>query len=598
MLLLSARPCPRGRGHSTAAKAKALSTLVLLSALAVPAATSPIAEGCTCFRCDWKRQGVTLSVTRSLDTLVAAQVIDGLGRSSISPVVAPDGVVYVSTERGDLLAFERREMPPTGDSWNPNPIRFVQLWRETLFSTRTLTLSSPAVAAGTALPCWGTGIGPTHCYVLVQASGSKVVGVDGSTTTSGFKRRWEVDLCTQPDCALDVAVSSPTVSADGATVYVCTGPDQKGGCFAISAASGEIRWAYQPNTNGYVASPAFSPEGAYMYALSRIQKKMHIVSANMSSIPGRTSRQSIDLLGKLSSTPAVTDTGDVYVCTEAGILKKLNKDGDVRWSQMNWCGGGNGVFASPAIIPLKLDDGSTPPHAGSVVITGQDWVTRIINADGANVGSFCAHPSSCPAAGAGTSKIGSVTVTRNGLLIVPAANNYLLAFSLTTNTEVWRYDLSLGVNLGGGVAQAVASGGELIFATSDGKLHILGALPYFAPSEAEARINVEWTFAGVASTKSINADGLKSFQNFVAEKLRNQDGALTVKDGDVTIQALTRATERRAGTVSLVMAVCVRVSAQSAKVVALSVGRSGVVLTAAQAQMGASALTVSRAAQV
>ena len=50
---------------------------LLLYLLAVPVGT--MAGNCSCFRCNWRRQGVTQAVTDALKTLVTAQVLNAAG---------------------------------------------------------------------------------------------------------------------------------------------------------------------------------------------------------------------------------------------------------------------------------------------------------------------------------------------------------------------------------------------------------------------------------------------------------------------------------------------------------------------------------------
>jgi hypothetical protein len=59
-----------------------------------------------------------------------------------------------------------------------------------------------------------------------------------------------------------------------------------------------------------------------------------------------------------------------------------------------------------------------------------------------------------------TKPLAKFSVTRNGLLLVPAAESFLIAFDLNSEREAWRYRLPEGTTLLG-AAQAVSSAGEL-----------------------------------------------------------------------------------------------------------------------------------------
>ena len=78
-------------------------------------------ERCSCYRCNSRRQGITGPISRelALASLVTAERLKTGSAVKTPPLVADDGTVFVSTEGGALLAYERRAMPATGDMWNP-----------------------------------------------------------------------------------------------------------------------------------------------------------------------------------------------------------------------------------------------------------------------------------------------------------------------------------------------------------------------------------------------------------------------------------------------------------------------------------------------
>jgi len=275
-----------------------VAVLLLLYVLAVPVGT--MAGNCSCFRCNWRRQGVTQAVTDALKTLVTAQVLNAGGGDTTVPLLAPDGLMFVSTYipllGGSLLAFERRSMPPTGDSWNPSPVQYVKLWQQELFATASFSSSALAVRSAVA-----------QAYILIQASGQYVVAVDGSAAKTGFKELWKIDLqvlCQQQQpevgvCEINVDTSSPTVSPDGGTVYVCTGTRMKGACFALATATGECKWIYRVSNNGYTSSPALSLSGTLLYVPSYQGMNLHVVDAASCSTRSQAPMEHCS-----SSTPA------------------------------------------------------------------------------------------------------------------------------------------------------------------------------------------------------------------------------------------------------------------------------------------------------
>ena len=100
--------------------------LWLLLAMA-PAAPQPdclgsaaATESCSCYRCNSRRQGITgpISRTLALASIVTSEQLR-TGSAVKTPPLVADSMVFVSTEGGALLAYERRAMPATGDMWNP-----------------------------------------------------------------------------------------------------------------------------------------------------------------------------------------------------------------------------------------------------------------------------------------------------------------------------------------------------------------------------------------------------------------------------------------------------------------------------------------------
>ena len=313
------------------------------------------------------------------------------------------------------------------------------------------------------------------------------------------------------------------------------------------------------------------------------------MTTTSSAAPG-TSIHARQLSHYLTSAPAVSDAGDVYVCSLDGKLRKLNYNGEEQWQAANMCGTlvipctddchPDGQLASPAIIPSDGGD-QYGRFGGHIVITGEDWMTRIIDGDGTLQKSLCSHPDrltddSCAGVRISTGpvqpKVGSVTVTRNGWLVVPSAESTLVAWSLTSLKEVWRYRLPANTDVAG-AAQAVAQGGELVVASTDGHVHVLGALPYMSPTAAsDGRLNAEWTFVGVPDgvAASLHSDNITSLRVLIAKELLGA-GAASVKTDDVLISRLTRTAARRAETIGIALTVRVR-AVSVARIVAAQLG--------------------------
>ena len=179
-------------------------------------------------------------------------------------------------------------------------------------------------------------------------------------------------------------------------------------------------------------------------------------------------------------------------------------------------------------------------------------------------------------------KVESVSVTSDGVLLVPAydqgilatstskvnAQASLLAFGLTSAKgelkELWRYALGDSSKIEG-PAQAVTAQGELIVVSSLGSVHILGAMPYLPATKAHARVSVQWTLAGVAAAKlnELNADRVADLTNIVKGGLTAVEGVNVQSLVDVLVPAMSRAGGRRAaggGGGTLVIDVCVKLA--------------------------------------
>jgi hypothetical protein len=213
--------------------------------------------GCPCWRCSPDRAGRALwAPNASLSNLVTASKFD-VDLTYASPIIAPDGTIFVASLLGDLRAFQKLPSPTAsgGDFWLSDPTAYAMVWRNATFAS-TPILATPAIAAGLA-----------GAYTLIAAAGSAVVGIGGAAGSAAFAERWRADLCRSArvlaawaaqfgaaaPCALRVD-GSPAVARDGATAFVCgyggAGPEL-GACVALRAADGAEVWASFINRGGF-----------------------------------------------------------------------------------------------------------------------------------------------------------------------------------------------------------------------------------------------------------------------------------------------------------------------------------------------------------
>ena len=358
--------------------------LLLLLVLAMASAAGSASQAgsashadspCSCYRCNARRQGVTGALAPALATLVTFERLETKSAVKTAPLVASDGTLFVSTEGGALLAYARRTMPATGDMWNPSPVQYALDWeKQEIFSTANT--ATPAIAAGAALAPLGLP------YVVLLASGQHVAAVDGSGN-----QLWKRDLCdfwnSASDCSsnLNVGTSSPAVSADGGTVYVCTAGG--GACFALVTTTGNQAWEaegiYYQAGYSYVASLALSPAGHRLYVPSANTYELVELSANTTSTtePAGSFVNRLNLEHQLHSTPAVAGSGDIYVCMQSGQLARITPDGTLVWKRPELSEVTSGAYCvttakkpdasmtSPAVVPTASIAGIPSRYRGT-----------------------------------------------------------------------------------------------------------------------------------------------------------------------------------------------------------------------------------------
>ena len=216
---------------------------------------------CPCWRCSPERTGRALwSPSRSLWNLATAVKVD-IDLTYASPIIGPDGSVYVASLNGDLRVFQREPCPATdgGDFWQSDCYTYNLVWRNATFPS-TPIIATPAIAVGIT----------SSDYTVIATAGSVVVGVGASGAggdASTFAESWRIDLCGSAriaaawvaqfggitPCALQMD-ASPAVSLDGSMAFVCgyggDGP-QLGVCVALRTRDGGEQWASFINLAGF-----------------------------------------------------------------------------------------------------------------------------------------------------------------------------------------------------------------------------------------------------------------------------------------------------------------------------------------------------------
>lgn len=283
-----------------------------------------------------------------------------------SPVVGPDGTVYVGSVNGTLYALR----PANGET----------RWE---FTAGSFISSSPALGRDGIL-YFGTG-------------GGRLLAVTG-----GGQERWSFQTG-------DVILSSPAIGRDG-TIYVgsndrylyAVSPDgqQKwrfatGGAILTSPAiawdgtiyvgstdqtlyalnpDGSLKWSYF--TNGVIdASPVLGADGAVYFASG----DAFFYALNPDGRNDQRVRWRTDMRAVSASTAAVRADGVIVVGADDGIVRAFNPDdGRIRWTYQ----AEEEIYSSPAIGP-----------DGSIYIGSLDGKLYKLAGNGSPLSSVSSWPS-------------------------------------------------------------------------------------------------------------------------------------------------------------------------------------------------------------
>jgi hypothetical protein len=240
-------------------------------------------------------------------------------------------------------------------------------------------------------------------------------------------------------------------------------------------------------------------------------QKVHWVSATTGEY-----QQTFSTDGDIRSTPAFSSRGNsFFVCAQDGKLYKFRVDagGAPEWS--NDACGATDTATQPSVAVIPSGEAGLVDHGAVAVASASGHVKLIREGDGVTLLSFCAAPdkisdSTCdvPSGTVGAPLLSSIAYDAGGKqLLVPGLKATLFAVSLNTThpttgrvttaqesgygTELWRYQIrEADVALNEEVALVMPSG-VLVMSGGDGRLHLVGAMPYWGDSTWRVSVDAD-----------------------------------------------------------------------------------------------------------
>lgn len=258
--------------------------------LALSACGQPANSGWSRFRGNNLSNGVSPG-SQTISALLWSSSTSGAVNSS--PVVGPDGTVYVGSLDNSIYAF--------------NGVSGAKKWS---FATGSGIIGSAAVGGD------GT--------VYIGSTDDNVYALDGRTGALKWQYQTTASI-----------FSSPAIGSDN-SVYVYS---QDGYLYSLQGANGKLNWKQNCGQDQSYTSPTLGPDGTiYMGAY-------YVEALN----PADGSFEWADDVGDISNTLVLGPGGSLYVETVGGAVYSLDSaKGGLNWGPVFMAGG---TYSAPALSP-------------------------------------------------------------------------------------------------------------------------------------------------------------------------------------------------------------------------------------------------------
>ncbi len=251
------------------------------------------------------------------DTVWSLNVGNGLS----SPVIASDGTIFIGGSSGTLKAV--------------NPDGTLK-WSQTISAT---TRSTPAIgsdgtvyigSSGRLYAYTSAGVYKWSYALSGDVTSSPIIGSD-NTVYIGSRGGYLYALTPGTTSATlkwyrsvgDMHMTSPILSADGATIYTGGGFS----LYAINTSNGTVKWTYSIGVS-MTSSAALSPDGSTIY-IGAYDGNLYSVKASDGTLNWQA--QVGFKNAATSASPAVGPDGTIYLGSNYGTLYAINPDGTQKW---------------------------------------------------------------------------------------------------------------------------------------------------------------------------------------------------------------------------------------------------------------------------